>query len=1249
MQEPDLSAPSIRLRAATGAAYASLLILLLWSRSLSPWAALIAAVALGGSIALALRSERSTLRRTPLPVALGLLGLALVAATATTIRLEDAARNWEAVATAREEALTGRLANRVEGVLARAEAAARAAAAAPDDRLFGRIGEIRQRTGVDAVVVLDASGQPLAWAGEHRGRLPAAVEGLASGTIYPGAPLFGYLYRVVEGGGGRRGVAAVLLQSAPPLRVSTGALAERFAAVTGERPRFSAPGDPESDWTLRTEAGPVLEARFPPMSQTEWRARVAGTGRRLVFLLGLVALALLWATWLRTLRDRTGPAGLVPLGSLSLMLMVAPLGPTLGLERLFSPALFVLPIPGDFVIEALLVVVLPLAALVSTHRATSVHRSELWLRLAIAGGLVGGGFAILSGLLAASAGSPLLTGGGYLWYVLLPTAVVLLSILAVLSMPSSPVEGEVRRSVLFGVGAAVTSTALALTLAATWRPPSPVPTPLLFAWAVPFVLGARAVAGYTGQADRLLRWLVAGWLASTAVIPHLWLTSQHARLTEAESEVRSFGVRGDPYLTYLLVRFTSELMHASGRGEQGVELLYGAWVASGLAAEPYPLELAAWDSTMTRIAHLPLGVRVESEGVAAADLRSTALRATALGQARNEPAEGGGISRLLAVPLPGKRVATVAVAPRASLRPTSALAAFVEGTAHQDATLELIPTPAADALAEGEVRWQKTESGWRSETVVREGRDLYHAHVALRLPAAGVRLARGILLLAGSLLVLTLLWLLGRMARGDPPSPAGGWSEWLAGFRARLIVALFAFFLLPTAVFGWAAYEALSEEVTRAAGQIAERAVLQASSVIPQVGLEAAARRTGEDVLFYESGVLVASSFPEAVDLGLYAAWLPAAVFLEMRAGETLEATESGELAGRSYIMAYRRLQNVTEAVAVPIWLAARDVAVRQREFAHLVLFGIVVGAVLSLVLSVVVGRALARPIGELRRAASAVGRGRLGVRLPERRPDEFGELFASFNRMTRRLRRARAQELRTARILAWGEMARQVAHEIKNPLTPIKLSVQHLRRAYHDRREDFEPILDSNVDQILVEIERLTEIARAFSRYGAPEEVSGATERVDLAAVARDVVTLYSAPDRGISYRLAVECHDCQARARASELREVLLNLLENARAAVGDAGRIEVWLGEEGDRLALEVRDDGEGIPADQLPHIFDPQFSTRSSGTGLGLAIVRRLVESWGGEVVATSERGAGTVIKLLLWKESAPAPRKDAGAG
>jgi nitrogen fixation/metabolism regulation signal transduction histidine kinase len=287
----------------------------------------------------------------------------------------------------------------------------------------------------------------------------------------------------------------------------------------------------------------------------------------------------------------------------------------------------------------------------------------------------------------------------------------------------------------------------------------------------------------------------------------------------------------------------------------------------------------------------------------------------------------------------------------------------------------------------------------------------------------------------------------------------------------------------------------------------------------------------------------------------------------------------------------------------------------------------------LSLALSVAVGRQLAGPIGRLRRAATAVGAGHLRVRLPEPQ-GEFGQLFASFNRMVRRLRRARVQEVRSARVLAWGEMARQIAHEIKNPLTPIKLSVQHLRRAHHDGRADFGEILDENVDQILIEIDRLSEIARAFSRYGAPGAGEQALAPVDVASVVHESLTLYRAADSPIAYHERIENGLPAVRARPGELKEVLLNLLENARAALDGSGCITVHAGRTADDgVEIAVEDDGPGIPPDLLPRIFEPHFSTRSTGTGLGLAIVRRIVESWGGTVTAESD-GRGTIVRVRV---------------
>jgi two-component system, NtrC family, nitrogen regulation sensor histidine kinase NtrY len=220
----------------------------------------------------------------------------------------------------------------------------------------------------------------------------------------------------------------------------------------------------------------------------------------------------------------------------------------------------------------------------------------------------------------------------------------------------------------------------------------------------------------------------------------------------------------------------------------------------------------------------------------------------------------------------------------------------------------------------------------------------------------------------------------------------------------------------------------------------------------------------------------------------------------------------------------------------------------------------------------------------------------------------------------------------RAQRVLAWGEMARQVAHEIKNPLTPIRLGVQHLRRAHADRRPDFDAILQQNVSRILAEIDRLDEIARGFSRYGTAPEERVAAERTDVAHVARDVVELERMGRDGVDWRLGGVDGALPALAREDELREVLLNILENARHAA--ARRVEVHVAREGEHVLVDVRDDGHGIPAAVLPRIFEPHFSTRTSGSGLGLAISRRLVESWGGEIRIESEVGRGTSVRLRL---------------
>jgi signal transduction histidine kinase len=146
--------------------------------------------------------------------------------------------------------------------------------------------------------------------------------------------------------------------------------------------------------------------------------------------------------------------------------------------------------------------------------------------------------------------------------------------------------------------------------------------------------------------------------------------------------------------------------------------------------------------------------------------------------------------------------------------------------------------------------------------------------------------------------------------------------------------------------------------------------------------------------------------------------------------------------------------------------------------------------------------------------------------------------------------------------------------------------------------------------------------------------------------------MALYQSGEGGVRFDTAVSADLPAVRARATEMKEVLVNLLENSRAAIEDEGVVRVRAVEAGDTVVLDVQDDGGGISTDLLPRVFEPHFSTRSAGTGLGLAIVKRLVESWEATVAVESEPGQGTVVRIYLeaWRDGdRPGPREGASRG
>jgi two-component system nitrogen regulation sensor histidine kinase NtrY len=232
---------------------------------------------------------------------------------------------------------------------------------------------------------------------------------------------------------------------------------------------------------------------------------------------------------------------------------------------------------------------------------------------------------------------------------------------------------------------------------------------------------------------------------------------------------------------------------------------------------------------------------------------------------------------------------------------------------------------------------------------------------------------------------------------------------------------------------------------------------------------------------------------------------------------------------------------------------------------------------------------------------------------------------------------------VQSQRVLAWGEMARQVAHEIKNPLTPMKLSLQHLERAVEDGADNFEEVLHANIDLVLSEIERLENIAGNFARFAVPDPAVRAP--FDAPAVAGEVLALFAPGEEGVAYDLEVAGTPRPLLGDPEGFRRILVNLIQNSREAVlaVGGGRVVLrldWLREAG-WTWISVVDDGVGLPDKGLDRLFEPSFSTKTRGTGLGLAITRRIVEAWGGTIEYERRKG-GTAIHVRL---ESPAPNED----
>jgi nitrogen fixation/metabolism regulation signal transduction histidine kinase len=280
-----------------------------------------------------------------------------------------------------------------------------------------------------------------------------------------------------------------------------------------------------------------------------------------------------------------------------------------------------------------------------------------------------------------------------------------------------------------------------------------------------------------------------------------------------------------------------------------------------------------------------------------------------------------------------------------------------------------------------------------------------------------------------------------------------------------------------------------------------------------------------------------------------------------------------------------------------------------------------------------------------LAEATARVGQGDLSVSVPSAVDDEIGDLTKAFNAMVEDLRDSRGRIEYLQRISAWQEFARRLAHEIKNPLTPIQLAVQEVHESYRGPDSVFQKRLDEALAIVQEEVATLRRLVGEFSAFAKLPEAT--LEDADLCDAAREMErALVALPEEsGVADRVSVTLHVPDAplpvRIDAMMLKRALDNLVRNAvQAIIGRSadsrGRIDVRIRREGGSAVIEVADDGPGIPVSQHARVFDPYFTTKTEGTGLGLAIVKKVVLEHGGEVEAEASRlgGASFLVRLPI---------------
>lgn len=328
--------------------------------------------------------------------------------------------------------------------------------------------------------------------------------------------------------------------------------------------------------------------------------------------------------------------------------------------------------------------------------------------------------------------------------------------------------------------------------------------------------------------------------------------------------------------------------------------------------------------------------------------------------------------------------------------------------------------------------------------------------------------------------------------------------------------------------------------------------------------------------------------------------------------------------------------------IAILVVTNSRRGLVEVQQHIKAIAYGVAgIGILIAIVASLWIAARVSRPIEQLAQAAEAVAGGRWNTRVSVTSKDEVGILADSFNRMTSQLVEQRERLVQTERVAAWRELARRLAHELKNPLFPLQLTVENMVRARKLSPQEFEEVFQESTSTLMAEIGNLKTIIGRFSDFSKmpkPQE-----QKLDMCEVLERVMTLYqpmlAEREKPIAFKPEISDKPMFLSADPDLLHRALSNLVLNAIDAMPEGGTLTVAAAEK-DGIQIRISDTGTGLTPEECERLFTPYYTTKEHGTGLGLAIVQSVISDHRGSISVSSTPGGGTTftIELPLFSEA-----------